>query len=57
MATTSFEGVMEREWGFCGRETFTACFSGLLRSWKCSVQSHDADIRSAGVEKSVIVIW
>ena len=56
MATTSLELVIDREWGFCGSVILTTCFSGLLRSWKWSVQSHDADISNAreeGVSKTV----
>ena len=53
MATTSLELVIDREWGFCGSVILTTFFSGLLRSWKWTVQSHDADISSAGEERLV----
>lgn len=47
MATTSLVGVMEREWGFWGRAILIGSLSGFLRSWKWSVQSHDAEISRA----------
>lgn len=47
MATTSFEAVMERECGFAGRVIVVGSLEGLLRSWKWSVESHDAETRSA----------
>lgn len=57
MATTSLELVKEREWGFCGRVILMTSLSGLLRSWKWSVQSHDADTNNAGMEGQYCPQW
>jgi hypothetical protein len=48
MATTSLEAVREREWGLAGSVRVVCSRSGFLRSWKWSVESHDAEMRSAG---------
>jgi hypothetical protein len=48
MATTSLEAVKEREWGLAGSVRVVCSRSGFLRSWKWSVESHDAEMRSAG---------
>jgi hypothetical protein len=48
MATTSLEAVIEREWGFAGSLMVAGSFSGVLRSWKWRVESHDAETSNAG---------
>jgi hypothetical protein len=49
MATTSFEAVREREKGLAGSWIVVGSLVGSLRSWKCSVQSHDADMSNAKI--------
>ena len=44
IATTSFVDEAEREKGFEGR-LMAEKSPGLLRSWRCSVESHDAEMR------------
>jgi hypothetical protein len=40
---------MERECGLAGSLMETASFSGFETSWKCKVESHDADMSNAGL--------
>jgi hypothetical protein len=49
MATTSFEAVIDRECGFAGSVMVVGSFSGCFRSWKWSVESHDAEMSSAKI--------
>jgi len=54
MATTSLDAVIDNECGFAGSLIVAGSLSGLLRSWKWSVESHDAETSNAVNEVSIV---
>lgn len=56
MATTNLEAVMERECGLAGSLRVAGSFSGLLRSWKWRVESHDAETSNAGISVRIALL-